>query len=121
MSELGLQPADAGSAIAAELAAFFHRNGYVRRQDPYRIAAEGWRRYKKGVEIRLTANSEAELTRIRELLVAGGFKPGKPYAQGASQYRQPVYGGEQVKRFLEMIGAVPQDARPALRPDERRR
>jgi len=90
--------------IAQELAALFERNGYVRRQNAGRVADEGPARYKKGDEVRLIANSEAELHRVRELLESAGFTPGKPYAQGG-KFRQPLYGRREVARFLDMIGA----------------
>jgi len=100
-----LQRTGSASSVADELAALFRRNGCVRRQNAHRVATEDWTRYKKGNELRLTANSEAELERIRQLLAAAGFKLARPHSKGKSQYRQPVYGSEEVERFLEMIGA----------------
>ncbi|MEI6451073.1 MAG: hypothetical protein WCP98_14185 [Actinomycetes bacterium] len=91
-------------SVAEQLGALFARNGYVRRQNHERIAAEGRRRYKKGVEVRLTANSEEELERIRGLLRAAGFTVGKAYCHSRRQFRQPVYGRRQVERFLELVG-----------------
>ncbi|MBR9977965.1 MAG: hypothetical protein KFH87_07745 [Bacteroidetes bacterium] len=86
----------------AELRDFFDRNGYVRFRDEYRAETEGSAFYKKGDELRLVARSKRELARIRRLLKAAGFRPGSPYAQGHN-YRQPVYGQEEVTRFLELI------------------
>ena len=90
------------ASVAEQLRVFFERNAYVRRQNPERLAADGWRRYKKGDEVRFVARSEQELALIRELLTSAGFKPGSAYAQG-SQHRQPVYGRRQVTRLLEFI------------------
>jgi len=109
---------DTPSLAVTELATYFRRNGCIRRQNSDRVATDGWATYKKGDEIRLTANSKAELARIRMMLVIAGFKPGAPYIHGATQHRQPVYGREQVRRFLEMVKAVPQDAQRARQPDK---
>ena len=92
-------------AVIRELAEIFDRNGYVRRQNPDRVARDGWACYKKGDEVRLSARSEVELERLRSLLLSAGFKPGAPYVQG-SVYRQPLYGRKQVAAFLELIGRL---------------
>lgn len=89
--------------VILQLAAFFHRNGHVRRQNSARLNAEGTHTYKKGSEIRLTANSEDELTEIQYYLQVLGFSPGNPFTQGKT-LRIPVYGKEQVARFLSMVG-----------------
>jgi hypothetical protein len=86
------------------LASFFHRNGYVRRQNPKRVKKDGWGRYKKGDEVRLVAETGQELTLIRNLLEKAGFKPGSPFEKGR-QYRQPIYGRKAVARFLELVDA----------------
>lgn len=88
--------------VVARLAAFFHRNGYVRRVDARRRAEEG-QRYKKGAEVRLVAESRAELLEIRRLLKQAGFKPGRSFVK-SRQWRQPVYGVTEVARFLSLIG-----------------
>jgi hypothetical protein len=98
---------------ATALARFFNRNGYVRRPDPKRRRAETWQTYKKGAEVRLVANSQAELARIRALLRKAGFSPGRPFRK-ANQFRQPVYGLEVVERFLALVKrtrAVPKKRR----------
>jgi hypothetical protein len=87
----------------AQLAAFFERNGYVRLQNTERLSVEGARIYKKGNEVRLTANSEAELAQIQELLGFLGFTPGRPFAKGG-QFRIPIYGREQISQFLALVG-----------------
>jgi len=96
--------------VVAALAAVFHRNGYVRRQNAGRLAAEGYRAYRKGDEVRLVASSPAELEEIRELLEAAGFVAGRPFAK-ARQWRQPVYGRAQVARFLALVGPRPEGRR----------
>jgi hypothetical protein len=88
----------------AQLAAFFRRNGYVRRQKADRLAADGPQGYKKGDEVRLVAESAAELRIIRRALRAAGFLPGRPFAK-SSQWRQPVYGRAAVARFLALVDA----------------
>jgi hypothetical protein len=85
-----------------ELARLFHRNGYVRRPNRARRKAAP-RDYKKGYEVRLVANSNAELRSIRRLLRAAGFKPGRPFRK-ARQWRQPLYGRQVVAAFLELLG-----------------
>ena len=91
--------------VVERLAGLFRRNGYLRWPNPIRRAADP-RTYKKGYEVRLVAESKAELRQIRRLLRAAGFAPGRPFAK-ARQWRQPVYGRQAVARFLELIGAVP--------------
>jgi hypothetical protein len=83
------------------LAAFFRRNGYVRRVDAVRRVMDG-QLYKKGAEVRLVAESAAELAEIRRLLRRAGFKAARPFAKGR-QWRQPVYGIAEVARFLSLV------------------
>lgn len=87
--------------VRARLAAIFQRNGYVRRPNPRRRAAAP-RAYKKGYEVRLVADTVADLRVIQRLLRAAGFKPGRPFAK-ARQWRQPLYGREAVARFLALV------------------
>lgn len=91
-------PADARRALSR----YFKRNGYVRHQNPERLAREGYMGYKKGDEVRLTADDERELQRIQELLIQAGFRPGRPFVKG-HQYRLPIYGREAVRRFLQLV------------------
>ena len=91
------------SVLATQLAYFYHRNGYVRRQNALRLAREG-PQYKKGDEVRLVAASRAELATIRRLLRWAGFTPGRPFRKG-KQLRQPIYGRQHVARFLALLGA----------------
>jgi len=98
-------PTTADAAVR-ELAAFFQRNGYVRRHNPVRYAAVGYKKYKKGDEVRLVANDDAERARIPFLLKTAGFKPGRPFRKDkkSRQYRVPIYGRKQVARFLRIVG-----------------
>jgi hypothetical protein len=89
--------------IVKQLAALFDRNGYVRPPAAKRLAGQGYGRFRRGYEFRLTADSQRELQEIRRLLRQAGFKPGRPFAKG-HQYRQPVYGREVLERFLNLIG-----------------
>lgn len=91
--------------VVEQLAAFFRRNGYVRWQNVKRLESQGWRIYKKGDEVRLVADTKRELALIRRLLRQAGFKPGRSFVKGR-QYRQPVYGREEVSRFLALIEEV---------------
>jgi hypothetical protein len=88
--------------VVERLAVFFHRNGYVRRVDAVRRVQEG-QHYKKGAEVRLVAESRAELKEIRQLLRKAGFKLARPFAK-ARQWRQPVYGVAEVARLLSLVG-----------------
>ena len=90
------------SSVISELAALFHRNGYVRPPAEKRLAGEGYGRFRRGYEFRLTAASKSELRFIRDLLRQADFTPGRPFPKGR-QYRQPVYGREELERFLALI------------------
>ncbi len=94
--------------VVEQLTAVFHRNGYVRWQNPDRLAADGYTRYKKGDEVRLVARSKAELQMIRRWLRAAGFAPSRPFAK-SKQWRQPIYGRAAVARFLDLVGAAKGD------------
>jgi hypothetical protein len=88
---------------AAEvLGRFFHRNGYVRRQDAQRYEEQGYHKYKKGHEVRLVAQSQEELAEIRAALREAGFHPGRPFIK-VRQWVQPLYGKDEVQRFLALI------------------
>lgn len=90
-----------------QLTALFERNGYVRWQNPDRIAEVGSQVYKKGDEVRLVAESDAELAHIQQLLEVRGFVSGRPFVKGKYQYCVPIYGREQVTRFLAVVGVSP--------------
>ncbi|MGW6919020.1 hypothetical protein ACWGB8_35170, partial [Kitasatospora sp. NPDC054939] len=83
--------------------------GYVRRPDPARRTGEQGHTYKKGWEVRFTARSEAEITEIRELVVAAGFAPARPFFKG-HQLIQPVYGMAAVQAYLAARQAAEEQA-----------
>lgn len=85
----------------ARLIELFGRNGYIFWQDPDRLESEG-RAYKKGDEVRMAAATKTELAEIRRLLKLAGFKIGRPFTKG-KQFRQPIYGREQVARFAKLV------------------
>ncbi len=87
--------------LLARLRAYFVRNGYVRVQNPD-LVEPGGRAYKKGDEARLVAANRAELAEIRRLLKEAGFRIGRPFAK-ANQFRQPIYGRDQVARFISLM------------------
>jgi len=89
---------------SVELTALFRRNGCVRRHDATRYAKHGCMKYKKGDEIRLVANGDAERVRILCLLKRAGFKAGRTFRKSKErkQICIPIYGREQVARFLKM-------------------
>lgn len=100
------------SEVVENLAACFRRNGYVRRQNAERLEEEGYQVYKKGDEVRLIAETLAELGRIRRWLKSAGFRLSMPFAK-ARQWCQPVYGRAAVRRFLELIGEPLDDGKPS--------
>ncbi|MBX9626921.1 MAG: hypothetical protein K2X82_24180 [Gemmataceae bacterium] len=97
MAELAPTP-----EVVEQLTESFRRNGYVRWPNQDRRAATP-RAYKKGYEVRLVADSVAELRTLRRLLRAAGFEPGRPFSK-ANQWRQPLYGRQPVTRFLGLVG-----------------
>jgi len=90
---------------SVELTALFRRNGCVRRHDAARYARQGSMKYKKGEEIRLVANREAERVQIQRLLKRAGFKAGRPFRKSkhGTQVCIPIYGREQVAGFVKMV------------------
>lgn len=88
-----------------ELARFFRRNGYIRYQKQERLTREGYMGYKKGDEVRMTAQNLPELEGIRQLLMRAGFTPGRPFVKG-KQYRLPIYGRAEVRRFKRLMDGV---------------
>ncbi|MFI6846947.1 hypothetical protein [Kitasatospora sp. NPDC050467] len=83
--------------------------GYVRRPDPARRSGEQGHTYKKGWEVRFTARSEAEIAEIRDLVVAAGFAPARPFFKG-HQLIQPVYGMAAVQAYLAARQAAEEQA-----------
>jgi hypothetical protein len=89
-------------SVVEQLVALFFRNGYMRPRAERALAGEGYGRFRRGYEFRLTAGSRSELRQIRALLRQAGFKPGRPFIKGR-QFRQPVYGRAALERFLELL------------------
>jgi len=89
------------------LAWYFQRNGQVRWQDAERFKKEGWKKYKKGSEIRLTALSAEELAEMRHVLEQTNFKLARPFRKTRYHYVQPIYGREAVERFLSFVPEGP--------------
>ncbi|MFF7455151.1 hypothetical protein [Kitasatospora sp. NPDC008115] len=83
--------------------------GYVRRPDPARRSGAQGHTYKKGWEVRFTARSEAEIAEIRDLVVAAGFAPARPFFKG-HQLIQPVYGMAAVQAYLAARQAAEEHA-----------
>lgn len=84
---------------------FLDSSGYVRHQNPdvRDELGDDWHyMYKKGWEVRLLVDSKTELSRVRGWLRQAGFRPGKPFTKG-NRICQPVYGREDVERFLELV------------------
>lgn len=97
-------------SVTARLAAFYNRNGYVRRRTIETVSAGGSWSARCADELRLTAESERELRIIRSLLKQAGFKPGREFTK-KRQFRVPVYGRKAVERFLALVNR-PEDAEP---------
>ncbi|MFF7993777.1 hypothetical protein ACFZDG_28810 [Kitasatospora xanthocidica] len=93
--------------------------GYVRRPDPARRSGEKGHTYKKGWEVRFTARSEAEIAEIRDLVVAAGFAPARPFFKG-HQLIQPVYGMAAVQAYLAARQAAEEHAARAAGGRRRR-
>ncbi|MED7954755.1 hypothetical protein ACFVYP_07955 [Kitasatospora sp. NPDC058201] len=93
--------------------------GYVRRPDPARRSGEQGHTYKKGWEVRFTARSEAEIAEIRDLVVAAGFAPARPFFKG-HQLIQPVYGMAAVQAYLAARQAAEEHAARAVHGRGRR-
>ena len=94
-------PAATRSA-ASQLANLFRRNGYLRPQNKSRLKKEGYGEYKKGDELRFTANSKAELNLIRGLLHKLGFQPPRPFVKD-NQFRQPIYSRSAIEGLLQLM------------------
>src|SRR2546427_714250 len=89
------------SAAERALLGCFARGGCVRIANA-KLRKTKPRVYKKGYEIRFTANSKADLKHVRTLLARAGMKAGSPYRKG-TQTIQPVYGRSFVERFLSLL------------------
>jgi hypothetical protein len=90
------------ASAASQLATLFKRNGYLRHQNKSRLKKEGYVDYKKGEELRFSANSKAELALIRRLLQQLGFTPPRPFVK-SNQFRQPIYSREVITQLLRFM------------------
>ena len=95
----------------AYLAEAFHRAGYIRQPNAARAKSDG-RSYKKGYEVRLVADSQEELAKIRKHLRKAGFKLAKPYKKGKGMV-QPVYGKLHMERFRAISAEWKKRQKPA--------
>ena len=94
---------DPPARVVARLAAFYDRNGYVRRRTIATVSHAGRRTQRCADELRLTAESIEDMRVIRRLLEQAGFKPGREFAK-KRQFRILVYGRRAVDRFLALVG-----------------
>ena len=79
----------------------FLRNGYLRIKDSSRIEESKTQKYKKGFEVRLVANDEAELELIRAAISALDLHVAKSFQKG-KQMVQPIYGEEITRKFEKL-------------------
>ncbi|MFD9128641.1 hypothetical protein, partial [Kitasatospora sp. NPDC059571] len=116
-------PRDEISGLRAAQLRLGRLPGYVRRPDLARRNSDDGHTYKKGWEVRFTARTEAEITEIRDLVVAAGFAPARPFFKG-HQLIQPVYGIAAVQAYLaarEAVEEVTRTRRTAPIPGQTRR
>lgn len=81
---------------------FFHNGACVRTPNEDRLD-EGYRRYKKGWEVRFSVHSRSEATELRRVLVAAGLRSGRSYRKHQTTWIVPMYGRDQVTRFLGWV------------------
>ncbi|GAA2241583.1 hypothetical protein GCM10010430_23900 [Kitasatospora cystarginea] len=103
-------PRDESAGLRAAQLRLGRLPGYVRQPDLARRNGEDGRTYKKGWEVRFTARTEEEIAEIRDLVVAAGFAPARPFFKG-HQLIQPVYGIAAVQAYLAAREAVEGSAR----------
>ena len=108
---------DETSGLRAALLRLGRLPGYVRQPDLARRGGEQGHTYKKGWEVRFTARTEEEIAEIRDLVIAAGFAPARPFFKG-HQLIQPVYGMAVVQAYLAARQSVEETA---ARTDRTRR
>lgn len=96
-------------ALASELttpqrraAELFSRGGCVRRPNDDR-RSEGHRVYKKGWEVRFYVGSKAEAAEAGRILRRAGLVAGRAYYKRPALWILPLYGRDQVERFLAWV------------------
>jgi hypothetical protein len=90
------------------LGRFFNRNAYCREPDACR-QLEGYRKYKKGWEVRLVLRDEDEVAIVCSLLWRVGLSPGKPFRK-SRRWVVPVYGEEAVRLIRKWGEALSADS-----------
>ncbi|MFC9326298.1 hypothetical protein [Kitasatospora sp. NPDC057015] len=100
---------DETSGLRAAMLRLGRLPGYVRQPDLTRRGGEQGHTYKKGWEVRFTARTEEEITEIRDLVIAAGFTPARPFFKG-HQLIQPVYGMAVVQAYLAARQSVEESA-----------
>lgn len=80
----------------------FLNGGCVRTPNEDRLE-EGYRSYKKGWEIRFTLRSKPEVSQLRLILQDAGLDAGSSYRKRERTWILPVYGRDQVTRFLRWV------------------
>ncbi|MFJ8044892.1 hypothetical protein ACIRBX_30760 [Kitasatospora sp. NPDC096147] len=114
-------PRDETASLRAAQLRLGRLPGYVRQPDLARRSGDEGHLYKKGWEVRFTARTEEEIAEIRDLVVAAGFAPARPFFKG-NQLIQPVYGIAAVHAYLaarealEAAGLPEQQNRRAAAP-----
>lgn len=103
-------PRDESTGLRAAQLRLGRLPGYVRQPDLARRGGEDGHTYKKGWEVRFTARTEQEIAEIRELVIAAGFAPARPFFKG-HQLIQPVYGIAAVQAYLAARAAAEDLAR----------
>ncbi|KQV11708.1 MULTISPECIES: hypothetical protein [unclassified Kitasatospora] len=93
-------PRDESATLRAAQLRLGRLPGYVRQPDLARRSGDDGHMYKKGWEVRFTARTEEEIAEIRDLVIAAGFAPARPFFKG-NQLIQPVYGIAAVHAYLE--------------------
>jgi len=87
---------------AKQLGELFATRGYVRRFSKDLREKLGSDHYKKGSEVRLVLDSQAQLNQARRLLKSVGLEPGRPFSKH-TRIVQPIYGQAAVAWFLKHL------------------
>jgi len=86
------------------LARWFDEHGWAQTPPDPALRKDFQETYKRGYEIRLSASPD-ELAQLHRLLARAGYTPGKHFPK-RRRLVVPLYGKEQVHRFLERIRRV---------------
>lgn len=77
----------------------FHKGACVRTPNEDRLE-EGHQKYKKGWEIRFSVRSRSDASELKRILQSLDLRSGRPYRKHQTTWILPMYGREQVQRFL---------------------